>query len=487
MVINENKLFDKWKSIIGDQYVKVSSELVEKMMMDVGHFDKRKVLAIISPSCAKEVEQLIQVMSELDLSIPMYPISTGRNWGQGSRKPTGESECILIDLHRMNRILEINLQYGYAIIEPGVTQWQISQALKDTPFSMNVTGSCKDTSIIGNTIDRGLGFNRLREDDLLAFEVVLGNGKRIKTGHFSQIPSAAIDWDVPYYAGPDMTSLFFQSNLGIITAAIIKLIPRHESTKMISGKISKTNLTNAIDLLVKLKHEGLFNSILKVYSESAMKTYRISSESEEETYGFYGSYSGRTTVVKAIEELLIEELSAQKIENIKALDTSNITEDENIILNWYLGNPDPCDSIHSAFGINHCNVDKDAKEGWLFFLPDIPASGKDVEKALDILKRTSEDYSLLINSTINIISDTSIRLVISIRFPRNEKGVLRGRNALEQLYEQFSAHDYYPSRYDIDHRDGKAIFGEGDYLNTLMAIKKVFDEKGIIAPKHYIP
>ncbi|HDR5271693.1 FAD-binding oxidoreductase [Bacillus thuringiensis] len=486
MLRQRDKLLEEWRKIVGEEFVLSSQELIQKELADVGHFTTRDVIAVISPGSVLEVEELFGVMKEQESYLPFYPISTGKNWGQGSKKPTG-NECVLLDMHRMNRIIEINLQYGYAIIEPGVTQWQMSEALQGTTYSINVTGSCKDTSIIGNALDRGLGFNRLRDEDLLALEVVLGNGKRIKTGRFYHNPAAAIAWEVPYYAGPDISSLFFQSNLGIVTAAIIQLIPRNECTKMISGQVSKSNLKQAIDSLLKAKREGLLNSILKIYNESALKTYKISPSSEEAVYGFYGAYFGRKEVVNAIGKVLYEDLLNSDIEQIQIYDETSLLEEKKIVFDWYSGQPDLCESAHSAFDLNHCNADKEAVEGWLFFLPDLPASGENVITALNILEDTAKDFSVLINSTVNIITECSIRLVVSIRFQRDPQGITKGHSALEYLYQKFSSHGFYPSRYDIDHRNGRAIYGEGDYLDTLISIKKAIDPQCIIAPEHYIP
>lgn len=58
---------------------------------------------------------------------------------------------------------------------------------------------------------------------------------------------------------------------------------------------------------------------------------------------------------------------------------------------------------------------------WIFFLPDLPASGQDVEQALNIIQEAACKFSVIINSTINIITNTSIRLVISIRSSREKE------------------------------------------------------------------
>ena len=56
--------------------------------------------------------------------VAVYPISSGRNWGYGSRVPAADG-CVLLDLGRMNQIVDFNEELGYVTVEPGVTQAQL--------------------------------------------------------------------------------------------------------------------------------------------------------------------------------------------------------------------------------------------------------------------------------------------------------------------------------------------------------------------------
>ena len=65
-----------------------------------------------------------------------------------------------------------------AVIEPGVTQMQLYDFLQNhcPELTFNVTGSGKETSIIGNALDRGVGYIGPRREDLFGLEIVLGTG-----------------------------------------------------------------------------------------------------------------------------------------------------------------------------------------------------------------------------------------------------------------------------------------------------------------------
>ena len=77
------------------------------------------VPAIISPASREEVQECIRIANRF--RIPVYPVSSGKNWGYGSRVPVADAS-VLIDLSRMNRILEFNEKLAYVTVEPGVTQ-----------------------------------------------------------------------------------------------------------------------------------------------------------------------------------------------------------------------------------------------------------------------------------------------------------------------------------------------------------------------------
>jgi 4-cresol dehydrogenase (hydroxylating) len=62
--------------------------------------------------------------------IPIYPVSTGRNLGYGGAAPV-LSGSLVLDLKRMNRIIEVNEDLAYAIVEPGVSYFDLYRHLQD--------------------------------------------------------------------------------------------------------------------------------------------------------------------------------------------------------------------------------------------------------------------------------------------------------------------------------------------------------------------
>ena len=76
--------------------------------------------------------------------IPIYPISSGLNWGYGSRVPPQSG--VLVDLRRLNRIVEFDEELAFVTIEPGVTQRQLQAFLeaRGSRLWMDATGASPD-------------------------------------------------------------------------------------------------------------------------------------------------------------------------------------------------------------------------------------------------------------------------------------------------------------------------------------------------------
>src|SRR5688500_12240914 len=60
--------------------------------------------AISMVLCPKNADEIAPIIAEANQrSIPLYPISTGKNWGMGSKLPVMDGDVVL-DLSRLNRI-----------------------------------------------------------------------------------------------------------------------------------------------------------------------------------------------------------------------------------------------------------------------------------------------------------------------------------------------------------------------------------------------
>jgi hypothetical protein len=116
-------LLNEVKRIVGEEHVTIYSRDNESNSSgrNVSLFRSKYIQATISPKGNNEIIQIIGLFNNSKVDVKLNIISTGRNWGLGSSVPA-QADGVTLDLRRMSAIREINLDEGWAIVEPGVTQ-----------------------------------------------------------------------------------------------------------------------------------------------------------------------------------------------------------------------------------------------------------------------------------------------------------------------------------------------------------------------------
>ncbi|MFT4172911.1 MAG: FAD-binding protein [Rhodocyclaceae bacterium] len=225
------------------------------------------VVGIVRPRSVDQVRTLVSLARAARM--PLYPVSTGFNWGYGSRSPA-RANCVLVELAAMNAIRnagDISTANPVALIEPGVTQGQLADFLADQvpEVYFNVTGSARETSVLGASLDRGVGYFGPRRDDVFGLEVVTGTGQLLYTGMRRLGDDSPVAACHPYGLGPQLDGLFFQGNFGIVTSACIRLRPRQARHVAVSiGIPREEDLPGVIDTLAHLKRSGALPAVTHI-------------------------------------------------------------------------------------------------------------------------------------------------------------------------------------------------------------------------------
>ena len=181
--------------------------------------------AAAMPRTVEEVRAVLAVANEY--GIPLWTVSQGRNYAYGGAAPRVRGSVVL-DLKRMNRVLEINEECGYALVEPGVRFFDLYEHLREGGYDLWV--SVPDLgwgSIIGNTLERGFGYTPYGDHSQFqcGMEVVLVNGDVVRMGMGAATNSTAWQLYKGGY-GPSHDGLFMQSNFGVVTKMGVWLMPR---------------------------------------------------------------------------------------------------------------------------------------------------------------------------------------------------------------------------------------------------------------------
>jgi D-lactate dehydrogenase (cytochrome) len=207
---------------------------------------------IIWPATTEEVSHILAWTYHSD--VPVTP------WGAGTStegNPVPTRGGLVVDLTRMNRILEIRPQDLQANVEPGVLRKELNrQAGKHGLFFPPDPGA--DATIGGMIANNASGVQTVKygatKDYVMRLTVVLPQGKVIHTG--CRAPKSS--------AGFDLTRLFVGSEgtLGIVTAATLKLagIPSH----YLAATVRFPNLEKASEAVALMIGSGLGPAALEL-------------------------------------------------------------------------------------------------------------------------------------------------------------------------------------------------------------------------------
>jgi FAD/FMN-containing dehydrogenase len=264
---------EQFSAVVGEQWV-----FTDEPTMDTyrdayspfrGEEEDKYASAAVAPETVEQVQAVVRIANRF--SIPLYTISTGRNLAYGGSAPV-YSGSVVLDLKRMNRILEVNEDQAYALVEPGVSYFDLYRHIRERGYKLWI--DCPDPgwgSLIGNALERGAGRTPLPYREHFGahcgMEVVLANGELVRTG-MGALPNAGANWQsYPYGAGPLADGLFAQSNLGIVTKMGFWLMPEPEAT--ITGQIRARHHDDVIPLvriLASLQYSGTVNCVFSLNS-----------------------------------------------------------------------------------------------------------------------------------------------------------------------------------------------------------------------------
>jgi 4-cresol dehydrogenase (hydroxylating) len=226
---------------------------------DPFHFGNRQdhaPSAVVSPASVEQVQAILRIANEE--RVPLWTVSQGKNLGYGGAAPALPGSIVL-ELKRMNRILEIDEASGYALIEPGVTFFDLYEALRAGGHRYWVSAPALGWgSVVGNALERGLGCHPYadHEANVCGLEVVLPDGELLRTGMGAMEANCAWQLNKAGF-GPSADGLFMQSNLGVVTKMGLWLMPQPECFHFCSVRFEHDDdLGPMIEALRPLKIDG---------------------------------------------------------------------------------------------------------------------------------------------------------------------------------------------------------------------------------------
>ena len=258
-----NAALDAFRDAVGPEWVFTGDEDVA-LYRDAysplwNEPEERLASAAVAPDGVEQVSAIVRAANQY--RIPIYAISTGKNLGYGGSAPN-LSGSVVLDLKRMNRVLEVDDTRHFAIVEPGVAYFDLYRTIRDR--NLNIWIDCPDPgwgSVIGNALDHGVGYtyNAYRDHfhSHCGMEVVLANGEIVRTG-MGALPGSATWGEYRYGFGPTVDGLFAQGNVGVVTKMGIHLLPAPEAYQTSAVTVPRrADIVPLVTAVNALEHGGV--------------------------------------------------------------------------------------------------------------------------------------------------------------------------------------------------------------------------------------
>jgi glycolate oxidase len=220
--------------------------------------------AAVCPTSTEQVARVMRIAAEN--RVPVTPRGAGTGLA-GSAVPLEGG--IVIDLSRMNQILDIRVEDRQVVVQPGLVYADLDRVLAPTGFFFPPDPASSQACTIGGNVATNAGGIRgakygVTRDYVLALEIVLPDGRVMRTGSSCLKTSS----------GYDLVRLFVGSEgtLGIITEITLKISPRplaHATSEACFGELGKAG--SAVSEIIKA---GIVPSVLEILDANTIRALK---------------------------------------------------------------------------------------------------------------------------------------------------------------------------------------------------------------------
>ena len=261
------------KTIVGDRYVVHEPEDLIVYETD-GSVDRAFPLAVVLPNSTEEISRVVNLARRHDIPIVARGAGTGLSGGAVAHR-----DAILLALTRMTRMIEVDVANRLAVVEPGVVNLNISNAVSKYGLYFAPDPSSQRACTIGGNVAENSGGPHclaygVTTNHVLGMEVVLADGSvRWIGGKTRESP------------GYDLRGVVIGSEgtLAIATKIVVRLLRQPESVKTllavfreledasraVSGIIAAGIIPAALEMMDQLCIQAAEASVHAGYPEGA--------------------------------------------------------------------------------------------------------------------------------------------------------------------------------------------------------------------------
>ena len=220
--------------IIGREKVVKQQKVLDRYSQDNSFTSPMKPRLVVQPGTADDVQKIVTWANQT--KTPLVPVSSGEPHFRGDTVPS-VPEAVIVDLHRMDKIIRIDRRNRMVVIEPGVTYAQLQPALAKKGLRLSTPLlPRRSKSVVASLLEREPTlipkYNYTLPEPLRCLEVVWGNGEMLRTGEAGgYYPTLEQQWEMGlaqvFSGGPGNVDYYrlvsgAQGSMGIVTWASVK-------------------------------------------------------------------------------------------------------------------------------------------------------------------------------------------------------------------------------------------------------------------------
>ena len=438
---------------------------------------------VVSPQSVEEVQALLRLAHEHGAHL--WPTSTGRNFGYGTSTCATPGQVVL-DLRRVNRILDVDPELCTALVEPGVTYQQLHDHLHALGLNLWLDFPAPGPLVgpTGNTLERGGGTTPYGDHfgNSCGMEVVLADGTLLRTGMGGVKDTTS--WQAYRYGfGPFLDGIFTQSNFGVVTKLGLWLMPAppaHRSGMVVWDR--PEDISILIDTLRPLRFDGtigncgtLANDLLALASVTSRRelydgpgavpaevSLRAANAKGLGAWMYFFSVYGRPDRVAsdwAVIEKAVVGAGGRLVPDV--FDPMQVGE---LSLRTF--------SIFNYTGGN----------GLAWFSPVTPMRGRDAAKQMSLARQIMDAHGVDFMTGMTLNGREALNVMPLVYDRSDDAATARHRSCFEALIDAFASAGYGFYRTGVGFMDRVAAVHGAVQMDVNRRIKRALDPAGILAP-----
>lgn len=490
---------ERFRKVVGSEWVftDAKAESYHDPYPLTRNAEVNRAHAAVAPASTEQVQEIVRIAGEYQ--VPLWPVSRGKNFAYGGAAPV-LSGSVVLDLARMNRILEVNEQFGYALVEPGVSYFQLYDYIQEKGLKLWLDVPDPGWgSVMGNALDHGVGYTPYGDHFAMqcGLEVVLGNGELVRTG-MGAMPGNNTWQLFKYGFGPYVDGIFSQSNFGVVTKMGIWLMPdpggyqpymitfeKDEDIEQAVEIVRPLRINNVIQNAATIRSLVLDAAIMKVKSQytdekgpiSDSVAKKIMADQEIGMWNFCGALYGpkpiRDTLWGAIRD------SFSSIPGVKFY----LPEDRKQRPDILIHRGETMRGVPKLTEFNFLNWDGGG--GHVGFSPVSPTVGADAIKQYRMVSSLVREYGWDYMGLMAVGWRELHHVVVIVYDKSSAEERARMDELFHVLVERAAAEGYGEYRTHIQYMDliaGTYSWNDNALMKMNQSIKDALDPHGILAP-----